>query len=88
MTVQDIDNSHAIWGKNIAVFKGNTTMKKLIHVAGDLMKVPRELIKLHKGVFMTAYFTCKRNTIFNLDQSQDCFHSSEPSNWQEIRHYI
>ena len=54
VTVQYIDISYEIWDKNIVDLKGNTTVKKQIHVVGDLVKVPRELIKLHKDVFVTA----------------------------------
>jgi hypothetical protein len=54
VTVQDVDTTHIIWGKNIAALKGKTTRKKPIHVAKDFVKVPKELLKLHKEVFMTA----------------------------------
>ena len=54
MAVQDIYIAHSIWGKKIADLKGNTTRNKTIHMAGDLVKVPRELIKIHKDVFMIA----------------------------------
>ena len=54
MTFQDIDIAHAIWGKNIAALKGNTTGKKQIHMAGEIVKIPKEHMKLHKEVFMIA----------------------------------
>ena len=34
--------------------KGNNTSKKTINVAGDIYIIPKELIKLHKYVFMTG----------------------------------
>ena len=34
MTVQYIDIEDAIWGKNMAALKGNTTRKKPIYMAG------------------------------------------------------
>ena len=52
MTVKDIEISHAIWVKKIAALKGNSTRKKPIHVAGDIVKITKEIIKLHKEVFM------------------------------------
>ena len=52
--VQYIDIEHEILGKDIAALKGKTTNKKQIHVSGELVKVPRDLIKLNKDVFMTA----------------------------------
>ena len=54
MTVQDIDIAYAIWGKTIVGLKGNTTRNKPIHVAGYIVKVPKEIVKLHNEVFMTA----------------------------------
>ena len=53
MTVKDIEISHAIWVKKIVALKGNATRKKPIHVAGDIVKIAMEIIKLHKEVFMT-----------------------------------
>jgi hypothetical protein len=54
VTVQDVDAAHNIWGKNIAALKGKTTRTKPIHVARDFVKVPPELLKLHKDVFLTC----------------------------------
>ena len=46
--VQDIDIAHAIWEKNIVDLKGKTKSKTPIHVAEGIVKIPKELIKLHK----------------------------------------
>ena len=54
MTVQDVVVAHSIWGKNIAALKGKTTRKKPIQVAGNRLKVPKELLELHKEVYMTC----------------------------------
>ena len=54
MTIQYIDIAHRIWGKNIVALKGNTTRKKTIHLSGDTVKKPKELVKFHKEVFMIA----------------------------------
>jgi hypothetical protein len=54
VTVQDIEVAISIWGKNISALKGETTRKKSIPVARDYVKVPTELLKLHKEVFLTA----------------------------------
>jgi hypothetical protein len=48
VTVQYIDVALKIWGKNINALKGKTTRRKTIPVARDYVKVPLELIKLHK----------------------------------------
>jgi hypothetical protein len=54
VTVQYIDVDRKIWGKNIAALKGKTTRSKSIPVARDYVKVPMELMKLHKEVFLTT----------------------------------
>jgi hypothetical protein len=54
VTVQDIDVARKIWGNNIAALKGKTTRSKSIPVARDYVKVPMELMKLHKEVFLTT----------------------------------
>jgi hypothetical protein len=48
VTIQDIDVATKIWGKNIATLKGKTTWSKTHPVARDYVKVPKELLKLHK----------------------------------------
>jgi hypothetical protein len=54
MTIQDINVAMQIWGKNIDVLKGKTTQSKTHPVARDYVKVPKELLKLHKEVLMTT----------------------------------
>jgi hypothetical protein len=43
-----------IWGNDIATLKGKTTQCKTHPVARDYVKVPKELLKLHKEVFLTT----------------------------------
>jgi hypothetical protein len=74
VTIKDIDVSLKIWGKNIAALKGKTTRSKMNPVARDYVKVPKELLKLHKDVFMTTdiffvnniplFLTLSRKTTF------------------------
>ena len=52
--VQDVDVALKIWGKNIAALKGKTTQSKPNPVARDFVKVPVEMLKLHKEVFLMA----------------------------------
>jgi hypothetical protein len=54
VTVHDVEVAISIWGKNISALKGKTTRKKSIPVARDCVKVPTELLKLHKEAFLTA----------------------------------
>jgi hypothetical protein len=62
-TIQDIDVTTKIWGKNIAALKGKTTRSKTHPVARDYVKVAKELLKLHKKVFLTTdiFFVNKIN---------------------------
>jgi hypothetical protein len=43
-----------IWGNNISALKGKTTRSKTHPVDRDYVKVPKELLKLHKEVFLTT----------------------------------
>jgi hypothetical protein len=54
VNVQYIDVSLKIWGKNITALKGKTTRRKTNLVARDYVKVPKELLKIHKDVLMTT----------------------------------
>jgi hypothetical protein len=65
VTVQDIDMALMIWGKNIAALKGKTTRRKTIPVARDYVKVPLELTKFQKEVFLTTdIFFVNKNPFF------------------------
>jgi hypothetical protein len=65
VTAQDIDVALKIWGKNIAALKGKSTRSKTIPVARDYVKVPLELMKLHKEVFlMTDILFVNKNPFF------------------------
>ena len=54
VTVKDAEIAHEIWGKDIHGLQGKTTRKKPIPVAEDFVKVPSEILKLHKDVFLTV----------------------------------
>jgi hypothetical protein len=65
VTVQYIDVALKVWGKNITALKGKTTRSKTIPVARDYVKVPLELMMLHKEVFLTTdLFFVKNNPFF------------------------
>jgi hypothetical protein len=53
VTVTDIDIAFKIWGKDITMLKGKMVKKKPLPVVKDLVKVPKEFIKLHKDVTLT-----------------------------------
>jgi hypothetical protein len=54
VTVDHVDAALKIWRKNVAALKGKTTRTKPDPVARDFVKVPVELLKLHKEVYITA----------------------------------
>jgi hypothetical protein len=54
VTVNHVNTALKIWGKNIAALKGKTTWMTPDPVARDFVKVPVELLKLHKEVYITA----------------------------------
>jgi hypothetical protein len=74
VTIQDIDVAMKIWGKNIAALKGKTTRSKTHPVARDDVKVLKELLKLHKEVFMTTdiFFVNKIPFLLTLSRRM-CF---------------
>jgi hypothetical protein len=51
VTVQHVKSAFKIWGKNIAALKVKTPRSKPHPVTEDFVKVPTELLKLHKNVF-------------------------------------
>ncbi|MGL5934526.1 MAG: hypothetical protein ACRCZI_02770, partial [Cetobacterium sp.] len=53
VTVEDINVAQSVWGKDISALKGKTTRKKSTPVHGSEMKVPRDLLKLHRDVTMS-----------------------------------
>jgi hypothetical protein len=74
--IQDIDVATNIWGKNIATLKGKTTRSKMQLVARDYVKVPKELLKLHKEVFLTTDIFFMNKIPFFLTLSRKiCFTS-------------
>ena len=48
MTLEDADFDLNIWGKTIAALNGKTTQRKPNTVVGDSVKIPVDLLKLHK----------------------------------------
>jgi hypothetical protein len=75
ITVKHIDTALKIWGKNVAALKGKTTWTKPDLVARDFVKVPVELLKLHKEViYMTVNLFFVNKIPFFLTLSHNiCF---------------
>jgi hypothetical protein len=74
VTIQYIDVATKIWGKNITALKWKTTRSNAHLVARDYVKVPNELLKLHKEVFMTTdIFFVNKITFFLTLSRKICF---------------
>ena len=54
VTLQDVEVAISIWGKSISALKGKTTRTKYMPVSRDYVKIPKEMLKLHHQVFLTA----------------------------------
>jgi hypothetical protein len=74
VTIQDIDVAMKIWGKNIAALKGKTTRIKTHPLTREYVKVTKELLKLHKEVFLTTdiFFVNKIPFFLTLSRKK-CF---------------
>ena len=72
--VEDVDFALNIWGKNIAALKGKTTWSKPNTVSRDYVKIPMDLLKLHKEMFLTLdiFFVNKIPFLLTLSQ-KICF---------------
>jgi hypothetical protein len=74
MKIQDIDVATKILGKNIAALKGEDTRSKTHPVDRDYVKFPKELLKLHKEVFLTTDIFFVNKIPFFLTLSRNiCF---------------
>ena len=69
VTVEDVDVALNIWGKKIAALKGNTTCRKPNTVARDYVKIPMDLLKLHKELLLTLDIFFVNNIPFLLTLS-------------------
>ena len=78
VTAHDVDVAKQIWGKNVHGLQGKSTREKPIHVAADFVKVPRELMRLHKDVTLTAdiFFVSKVPFFLTLSR-KICFTTVE-----------
>ena len=54
VTVQDVNNAHHIYGRDLANIRGKTTRRKPEHVQIDYVQIPRDFVKMHKYVTLAA----------------------------------
>jgi hypothetical protein len=79
VTVQYVDVAIKMWDKNIAVFKGKTTLSKTNPVVRYYVKVTMELLKLHKEVFLTTdIFFVNKIPFFLTFSSKICLTAVNP----------
>ena len=65
---------HNIWGKSVIDFKGKTTKKKPISLAGNLIQVPEDLAKLHKYIYLMTDLLFANSIPFLITLSRNmCF---------------
>jgi hypothetical protein len=76
VTIEDVDNAMKIFGKSVAALKGKTTRTRPIPVARDFVKIPKEILQLHREVFLTADIFFVNKIAFFLTYSRKiCFTS-------------
>jgi hypothetical protein len=74
VAIQEINVAIKNWDKNIAALKGKTTRSKMHPAARDYVKVPKELLKLHKEVFLkTDIFSRNKIPSFLTLSRKICF---------------
>jgi hypothetical protein len=74
VTVEHVDAALKIWGKNVMGSKGKTTWTKPDPVARDFVKVPVELLKLHKEVYINVnLFFVNKILFFVMLSCKICF---------------
>jgi hypothetical protein len=54
VTVQDVNNAHHIYGRDLANIRGKTTRRKPQHVQIDYVQIPWDFVKMHKYVTLAA----------------------------------
>jgi hypothetical protein len=70
IVVEIIDLAQLVWGREISALKGKMVKKKLSPVHGSDLKVPKDLLKLHKVITMPIDIFFVAGIIFLLTLSQ------------------
>ncbi len=54
VTLQDVNNAHHIYGRDLANIRGKTTRRKPEHVQIDYVQIAWDFVKMHKYVTLAA----------------------------------
>jgi hypothetical protein len=83
VTLDDVKAAEVIWGHSVLKMKGNMTRKNAKRTAQSIVKVPRELIKLHKDVELAIdCFFVNKHVFFTTFSTKICFTTvTHLSNW-------
>jgi len=74
VTLDDVKAAEVIWGRSVLKMKGNMTRKNGKRMTQSIVKVPTELIKLHKNVELAIdCFFVNKHTFFTTISTKICF---------------
>jgi len=74
VTLDDVKAAEVIWGCSVLKMKGNMTRKNGKHMTQSIVKVPTELIKLHKNVELAIdCFFVNKHIFFTTISTKICF---------------
>jgi len=74
VTLDDVKAAEVIWGRSVLKMKGNMTRKNGKRMTQSIVKVPTELIKLHKNVELAIdCFFVNKHIFFTTISTKICF---------------
>ena len=74
MTLDDVKAAEVIWGHSVLKMKGNMTTKNGKWMTQSIVKVPTELIKLHRDVELAIdCFFVNKHVFFTTFSTKICF---------------
>jgi len=76
VTLDDINSAEKIWGKDDAALKGKTVKEKPTPVTRDIVKVPREFMKLHNQVSLSIDIFFVNKIAFFLSLSKVIYYTA------------